>query len=287
MNNGIQATVYGQAGMMRPDGNIDFSAHDRKSVNFYQKAVHDPEESKRRGRPWSKSTTYVRIQEPGEKDYVDRPVAEDDIAKSYWPRQWEQFLRKQEQVPQGTPVECLFPESPEIAANLHSIAIHTIQQLAGLTAHGMQTVGMGAQQWQDRAKQFLAAANGGVGMHRLNAENEKLKNAVEVLQNQNAMMKGQLDLLMAERRQGVAPNMLPPQGATLAQAHAASVGAYVPSGLGSASYADDPDGQDEPAPAAISSGPLFHEVADDSADDAPDIISPPRRGPGRPPKART
>ena len=129
------------------------------------------------------------------------------------------------------PSSACFPESPEIAANLHSIAIHTIQQLAGLTAHGMQTVGMGAQQWQDRAKQFLAAANGGVGMHRLNAENEKLKNAVEVLQNQNAMMKAQLDLLMAERRQGVAPNMLPPQGATLAQAHAASVdqrvGAYV------------------------------------------------------------
>ena len=285
MNNGIQVTVYGQAGMMRPDGNIDFSAHDRKSVNFYQKAVHDPEESRRRGRPWSKSTTYVRIQEPGEKDYVDRPVAEDDIAKSYWPRQWEQFQRKQEQVPQGTPVECLFPESPEIAANLHSIAIHTIQQLAGLTAHGMQTVGMGAQQWQDRAKQFLAAANGGVGMHRLNAENEKLKNAVEVLQNQNAMMKAQLDLLMAERRQGVAPNMLPPQGATLAQAHAASVGDRYQH---QAQVDFDPDAQDEPATAALASGPLFHEVADDSdADSGPDITTPPRRGPGRPPKART
>jgi hypothetical protein len=262
----VQLNLDGRTGTVGSGGVVDFSANDRKTVVFYMKAVHDPVASRERGRPWSKPVIYVRIQEPGEKDYVDRPVLEDDIAKALWPRQWAAFEKKQEQVPNGTPVDCLFPESPEIAANLHSVAIHTVEQLAGLTAHGMQTIGMGALQWQTRAKEFLASANGGAGMHKLRAENERQANAIETLTNQIALLKSQLDRVLAERDQKVPPAMIPHDRPTVAQAQAMAMPAYQPT----------PELSDEP---------LFIEVEDGVT--GPEIeqptIDPPKRR-GRPPR---
>ena len=255
-------------------GNVDFSAPDLRNVNFYTKAVPDPEQSRQRGRPWAVSKVFVRIQHPGEKDYTDREVKEDDIAKHMWPRQWDAYQRAQEQVPDGTPVECLFPQSPEIPANLHTIGIHTVQQLAGLTAHGVQTVGMGATQWQQAAKNFLAHANGGAGFHRLTAENEKLKNSLETQANQIALMKAQLDQMMAQKNQGISPAMIPAPGPNLAQAHALDQRAFQPI-------------------AELSDEPMFVEEDDSSTDGlaGPEIGQPamteaPRRR-GRPPKQLT
>jgi len=215
----------GRTGAIGSSGVVDFSAPDLANVVFYTKPALDQEQSRLRGMPWNKAMTYVRIQHPGEKDYIDRPVMDDDVAKMRWPRQWEAFERKQEHVPNGTPVECLFPGQPEVAANLHSIAIHTVQQLAGLTAHGLSTIGIGATQYQQKAKDFLSAANGGAGMHRLTTENEKLKNAYETQANQIALLKAQLDKLMAERS-GVPSAMIPSAPAPTAQAHANLQPAY-------------------------------------------------------------
>lgn len=216
MNN-MQVTIDGQAGTIQDNGMVRLGSDDRVNVLFYKKSVHDPEESRKRGRPWSKSMDYVRIQQPGEKDCIDRPVAEDDPAKYRWSRHWEAYQKGQTAAPNGTPVDVLFPQSPEIAANLHSLGVHTVEQLSGLTEHGAQTIGMGATQWRNHAKQFLAAAAGGAGVHALKKQIEERDNKIEVMANQMAGMKAQLDRLMAQIDQRIPPAMIPASDPTLAQ----------------------------------------------------------------------
>lgn len=212
MNNN-QVTIDGQSGTIGADGMVRMGSDDQMNVLFYKKPVLDVQKSRELGRPWHRSMDYVRIQQPGEKDYNDRPVQELDDAKYRWPRLWDAYQKGQEPAPNGTPVDVLFPQNPEIPANLHTLGVHTIEQLSGLTEHGAQTVGMGSTMWRNKAKEFLAAANGGAGMHRLNAENDRLKNSIEVLSNQNAALKAQLDRLSAivEQKipQGTVPDYTP------------------------------------------------------------------------------
>lgn len=220
MNNHV--TIDGQAGTIQANGMVRFGSDDTVNVLFYIKSVLDHVQSRAMGRPFHVSMPYVRIQQPGEKDYIDRPVTENDPAKYRWPHHWARFEQGQKPAPAGTPVEILFPQQPEIAANLHTLAVHTVEQLAGLTAHGQQTIGMGATEWQNKAKKFLEAANGGRGMHRLEKENEDLRGKIEVQGNQIALMKTQIDRLLAAQQQKIPAGMIPNGDPTLAQQYAAT-----------------------------------------------------------------
>lgn len=216
-NNSV--TIDGQRGTIQADGWVRMGSDDRVNVLFYRKSVLDKAKSAEAGRPIHVARDYVRIQQPGEKDYADRPVDDDRSVIDRWPRHWEAYQRGRTAAPDGTPVECLFPQNPEVAANLHTLGVHTIEQLAGLTAHGAQTVGMGATQWQQKAKQFLASANGGAGMHQLQQQNAKLQSQIETQANQIALMKAQLDRLAALQN-GIPGAMLPQRLPTISQQHA-------------------------------------------------------------------
>jgi hypothetical protein len=196
----------GQQIHIQQDGMVRFGSDNQTNVLFYKRPVADPELSRQFGRPMTKGVDYVRIQHPGERDTIDTPVANKPDAPHRWPRQWAQFQRSQEQIPDGTPIEMLFPQHPEIGANLHAA----------------QSIGMGATQWRNKAKDFLEKANKGVGIHKLEAELEKRDNVIEVLKNQLDEQKRQIDRLIAAQ-QGVPDAMIPTGRPTVAQAHAASV----------------------------------------------------------------
>jgi hypothetical protein len=150
---------------------------------------------------------YVLIQHPGERDTTDRPVTELD--KQRWPQKWQQYINASEQVPDGTPIDILLPMHPEIASNMHSMGVHTIEQMANITADGLQRLGMGGVQLMNKAKDFLDKAERGVAYHRMESELAKRDNAIEVLANQNKMLKEQLDRLMAQITGGVPAPMIP------------------------------------------------------------------------------
>lgn len=221
MNNSV--TVDGLAGTIQADGMVRFGSDDTVNVLFYTKSVLDAAQSRERGRPYHVSMPYVRIQQPGEKDYIDRPVAEYDQAKARWPHHWARFENGQQPAPAGTPLEVLFPMNPEIPANLHTLSVHTVEQLATLTANGAQTIGMGATEWQRKARAFLASANGGVGMHRLQQENEKLQSKLETQANQISLMQTQIERLTASTKQGIPSAMIPNSDPTLAQEYSAAI----------------------------------------------------------------
>lgn len=237
--NSNQVTIDGQSGTIQADGWVRMGSDDRVNVLFYRKSVLDRVKSVEAGRPVHIAMDYVRIQQPGEKDYADRPVDDDRSVIARWPRHWDAYQKGRAAAPDGTPVEMLFPQNPEIAANLHTLAVHTIEQLATLTAHGMQTIGMGATQWQQKAKQFLAAANGGAGMHRLAEQNAKLLSQLETQANQIASLRTQLDRLAA-LQSGVPSAMVPERLPTVAQQHASRSlhGDYRPNQGVSAGYID-------------------------------------------------
>ena len=216
MNN-TQVTIDGISGIIQSDGQVRLGSDTNTNVIFYKKSVLDPNRSRQEGRPFYISRDYIRIQQPGEHlNIVDRPVDDDPRVIQRWPNHYQKFQNNQEAIPEGTPLEILFPNSPEIPANLHTQAVHTVEQLSNLTAHALQSIGMGSVEWQGMARKFLDSAKGGMEHHKLVSQVSELKNQNEVLQNQISLMKSQIDRLAAIQ-QGVPNMMIPTSAPTPAQ----------------------------------------------------------------------
>jgi len=153
-----------------PDGMVQFrqsSSH----VTFYSRAEHNPQRSEIEGRPVYDAVDFVKVFHPGERDVVDRAVT--DIDKYRWPEQWARYKQRQEQAPDGTPLAYLFPQNPDIVAQLRHHRFHTVEQLAAATDVAIQAIGMGGRQWSEKARKFLDGANKAVGFHALQGELEQ------------------------------------------------------------------------------------------------------------------
>ncbi len=179
------------------------SSDERKIILFYNKSVHQPRASQEQGRPVYNDVVFVRIGDPGEMklSMIDRPATEED--KRRWPRHWMQFQNNAKQVPDGTPVDMLFPEKPSIIGTLKAFGVHTIEQLSHLSAEGIATVGMGATEWVNRAKKYMERAEKGVGFHKLESELKARDTEIAVLKDNQARLQAQLELLMSQRGQFV------------------------------------------------------------------------------------
>lgn len=137
---------------------------DKLIVGFYRKSVLNQARSRAEGRPIHESHDFIKIMHPGEKlNVVDRPVTEND--KHRWPRNWHHYQQGLRQTPDGVPINLLFPAQPEIETMLRGYNIHTVEQLSNLSAEGISTVGMGAQDWVNKAKRYMENANKGVNHH--------------------------------------------------------------------------------------------------------------------------
>jgi hypothetical protein len=172
----VDTQGYGMVNYAAPD--------DRKIVLFYMKSVHQPMASQQEGRPVHKDVVFVKIGEPGEMklSMIDRPATEADFRK--WPMHYQQFRNNAKQVPDGTPIDLLFPEKPSIIATMKSYGIHTVEQLAHLSSEGISTVGMGAVDWVNKAKSYLERADKGVGFHKLQTELKDRDTKIAVLTDQ-------------------------------------------------------------------------------------------------------
>lgn len=187
-------------------GMARFGEDNQLTVNFYDKSTRNEIKSREQGLPVHEKVPHVRIQTPGEHlNVIDRPIQESD--KHRWPRQFDAYLHNQTQIPEGTPIDLMFVNNPHIADNLRGHGIHTIQQLANISAHALLTIGMGAQEYQNKAKAYLDSAMKGVDFHRLERENEELKNQTQVQANQITQLQAQLNGVISQMRGG-------PQGVT-------------------------------------------------------------------------
>lgn len=165
---------------------VQFGKGDESQVvNFYWRSVHHPAASLEQGRPVYRKEAFVEIAPPGERlNIIDRPVMESD--KHRWPRQWHAFVNNQQFVPDGTPIAFLFPINPEIAALLKGFGVHTVELCAKLSPAGMDTIGMGAIEWKNKAIDYLEKAKSGVSQHvidKMKADHQHEMNALKAQLN--------------------------------------------------------------------------------------------------------
>lgn len=167
-----------------------------KIVLFYTKAVHNPARSREEGRPVSESKDFVKIQFPGETlTITDRPVLDTDKYK--WPQKWAQYQAGKQQVPDGIPVTLLFPAHPHIPQMLIGYQVHTVEQLANLSGNAIQTIGMGCQEYVNRAQNYLKQAEKGVTFHKHNSDVERLETENVTLRRQVHELSMQVNKIMS------------------------------------------------------------------------------------------
>lgn len=162
-------------GSFNPDTGFGAQGDDSKVLaEFRMHPVIDAVASKDAGRTIKRDVPHIKIIQPGESrlSVYDQPATNDDVAR--FPRQWAAFQAGQKQDVIGSRLDLLFPESPAIVENLKSVGIVTIEQLASLPDTGLQNVGMGARQWQQKAVEYLASAEKGKDYHGLSDKVDKL-----------------------------------------------------------------------------------------------------------------
>lgn len=159
-------------------------------VLFYLKPVHNPARSIDTNSPQYDDTVYVRIHPPGERlNIIDRRATDAD--RKRFPMQWAQYQQNRPQVSNGTPIDMLFPANPSVAAALKASGVHTVEQCGTLSAHAIESIGMGAQQWVNDANRYLEVANKGVKASQMKAALEEKDREIHSLSHK-------LDLVMAE-----------------------------------------------------------------------------------------
>lgn len=171
-------------------------------VGFYPRSIHDKARSEKEGKPIFIQQDYVKIQQPGEKlTCVDRPAT--DIDKARFRNHWAAYQQGKAPPVEGIPLTLLFPHKPEIVSMLEAYKVQTVEQLARLSASGIQTVGMGSQEWVNKAQAYLNQAEKGVNHH-------KFSRAIEEKNAQIAQLKKQLDEVSANVAQMLAGQIKAP-----------------------------------------------------------------------------
>ena len=184
----------GNVGVVQYGGGVQ-----RQLAIFYNKPVHNPLKSREAGRPIYENRVYVRVAPPGERlNVVDRPATRQDQA--LWPQQWAAFNQNKDQVPEGTPIEQLYPDKPAIAATLRASNVVTIEQLAELSAHAIENVGMGSQSWVNSAKKYVEQSQKGVAIVQHRRDLEERDGQIRVLNQQIEMLKQQVSALQANNQ---------------------------------------------------------------------------------------
>ena len=114
----------------------------------------------------------VEVTIPGELDKYEYEATE--FYQRRWPEQWKQYIEGVEQRAEGTPLDAIFADSPDVIAELARIRVHTVQQLAGLTDTGLLHIPRGMH-LRDTARAFVLATTGqSPEMDALKAQNEAL-----------------------------------------------------------------------------------------------------------------
>lgn len=176
-------------------GTVQYGGGDSSMVvMFYTRPVVNPAMSNEVGRPYFDDKVYVRIHPPGERlNIIDRLASASD--KQRFPIQYQQFTQNAPQISNGTPIDLLFPASPAQGAALKASGVHTIEQCAKLSAHAIESIGMGAQQWCNDAQRYLEVADKGVKSSQLKAALDAKDREIHALNHKVDLLETELNSL--------------------------------------------------------------------------------------------
>ena len=176
-------------------GTVKFGDDRNLLVVFYNKAVENTAKSINAGRRITENQIYVKIQHPGESlNIIDRPVKDEDKYK--FRDRWKNFLMNRQQIPEGTPIDLLFPNNPAFAENLRGAGVHTVEQCAGLSAIAIDSIGRGGQECVNRAKQYLENAKKGADFHMWKKKEEEWSQKFKIQEQQIKDLATRLEALL-------------------------------------------------------------------------------------------
>lgn len=160
-------------------------------VAFYMESVLQGKASEDAGRPVYKDVPYLHIRFPGDRTReirrkVDLTGKNGIPDPERFPRQWAAFQRQQVQVQEGTPIEEWGPISKSHALTLKGVNVHTVENLAAVPDSALHALGHGARDLRDKAIAWLKAAQDSAETTKLAAENQHLKDEIELLKAQVA-----------------------------------------------------------------------------------------------------
>lgn len=163
--------------------------NDTARPRFYMSAVENKAKSIEEGRPVFDEREMIEIAIPGDRlaKHVNYVL---DEHRQRWPDHYAAFKRREEHAASGTPLEHWPQVTTGRVAELKSLNILSVEELAGVPDTTLPRIGMGGRDLRDKARAFLSAAKDGAGLGRIAAENADLKAQMEAMQKQLASLMG-------------------------------------------------------------------------------------------------
>lgn len=187
-------------------------------VRFETRAVEDRNASIEAGHYVAKNVDFALITPPGTKDCVERPAEEwllqnRDKARAgtldpKWAESFDYAYKQwklENAIPEmGTPIKGWPVLSPAQQVSCLAANVRTVEDLAALHENGLQRIGMGARDLQNKAKAWLSAAEdkGKIASENaaLLAENESLRNEVDNLRRRLEALESQQEASPRRRK---------------------------------------------------------------------------------------
>lgn len=132
-----------------------FRLDNQLHVQFYKHAELNSYRTREEGRKIFDEFVYVRIMAPANRlNVIERRASPEDIKR--FAKQYAAFERGEEQLASGTPLSELTSLTSAQVAELKSLRVDTVEQLAKLSDNTAQVLGTGGPELKLRAQRFLA-----------------------------------------------------------------------------------------------------------------------------------
>jgi hypothetical protein len=146
-------------------------------VTFYTRAVPNNFKSIEAGRKVFDEVDYIKIHTPGSQlNVIDAPITAGTYRQRF-AEKYEKWKKGQEDLVSGTPLDAfpLLLGKVALIAELRSMNIHTVEQLADLPDSAIQRI-MGGNELRAKAKLYIDKTSGtDAVLAKMQKENEDLK----------------------------------------------------------------------------------------------------------------
>lgn len=167
---------------------MEFVPDQGVNVEFYRDSVESQYQSLQAGHPVYVEKPFIRIAIPGSQNtLIEVPVEENHMKR--FPVQWAKFQagNTTEELA-GWKLEAWPAVNTAQVKTLKYMGIHTVEQLAQISDSAAQAVGMGAMELRARARAAVKAAEGNSAVEAQAAENQRLREEMEMLKATVATM---------------------------------------------------------------------------------------------------
>lgn len=183
-------------------------------VEFYHESVDDPDETRRQGRPCFKQADFVRVQVPGDRNVIERPVrigADGNSDNVKFAREYQLFKANEQQTVVGTPLKTWPPINKSQVKELEYFRIQTVEQLAQVSDSVAQNF-MGLNSLRELARNYIKQAQGGKPLVEMQQRLDETTQQNKALQNQVNELLGevqQMRVMMQSMQAGTMPDLTP------------------------------------------------------------------------------